>query len=650
MDIRTKLVFALVAVALGSMLALGAFTYRSARGLLRDAALEQLEGLAEGKQEGLQHVLTGWRDRTNLIASRTQLRLSLREHEPTGAEANGAEAAATIERILADALGSVETVELLAVYDRQNRRVSSVMRGQDSEAVAARFHRQQDTTRSDPDVATRYQGVAVLKPDQETAAGTENRLLVGFAADLELDGERLGTLQVVFDGREVVELAGNLEGRGASGEMMILMKEIGGTPHLLHLRYPGSGPQAPLRLDDPDDPLARLWAGEEGRYWEDLVDYRGEPVWMATRFLPEIRWGVIVKFDEAEENLAINAFRRDVVRLGLSIAAFAILLGTVLGFRFSRPILELAGVANRIRDGELDARADVERHDEIGLLALTFNQMTEELEQRMKLLRDFHKFFDVSLDMLCIAGTDGYFKQVNPAFERTLGWTEAELLSRPFIDFVHPEDLDATRQEVAKLSLGIPTVSFENRYRCADGTYKDLLWTSRPDPDTGTLYAVARDITELRQAHERFRLALESSPSAMVLVDSEGTIELMNHAAADLFGYEKTELLGRSVDLLVPDDVRSQHAELREGYLKDPATRPMGLGHEFRARRKDGSEVVVEIGLSPIRTSIGLHVLSSIVDLSRQKAAEKEIEVLTDEIATLTRRLEEAHAKLRATT
>ncbi|MGD2218452.1 MAG: PAS domain-containing protein, partial [Gemmatimonadales bacterium] len=74
------------------------------------------------------------------------------------------------------------------------------------------------------------------------------------------------------------------------------------------------------------------------------------------------------------------------------------------------------------------------------------------------------------------------------------------LLSRPFVDFVHPDDVEPTIREIDRLSHGIPTVSFENRYRCADGTYKHLLWTSFPESETGLLYAVARDITEFKQS------------------------------------------------------------------------------------------------------------------------------------------------------
>jgi len=115
---------------------------------------------------------------------------------------------------------------------------------------------------------------------------------------------------------------------------------------------------------------------------------------------------------------------------------------------------------------------------------------------------DLERFFEYALDMLCIAGVDGYFKRVNPAFERVLGFTVEEILARPFVEFIHPDDRPETLAEVGKLSSGAPTLSFENRYLCKDGSYKDLSWTSFPEPGTGLLYAVARDITEMKRRND----------------------------------------------------------------------------------------------------------------------------------------------------
>lgn len=109
-------------------------------------------------------------------------------------------------------------------------------------------------------------------------------------------------------------------------------------------------------------------------------------------------------------------------------------------------------------------------------------------------LYDLDRFFTYAVDMLCIAGVDGRFKRVNPSFVRVLGWTVEELLAHPFLDLVHPDDNTETMAEIGKLSDGQPTLAFTNRYRCKDGSYKKLHWTSYPEPGTGLLYAVAREV------------------------------------------------------------------------------------------------------------------------------------------------------------
>ncbi len=109
---------------------------------------------------------------------------------------------------------------------------------------------------------------------------------------------------------------------------------------------------------------------------------------------------------------------------------------------------------------------------------------------------DLSRFFNYAVDMLCIAGIDGYFKLVNPAFERVLGYTAVELLKTPFVELIHPEDRTETVAEVTRLANGLETICFRNRYRCKDGSYRRLEWTSYPEPATGLLYTVARDVTE----------------------------------------------------------------------------------------------------------------------------------------------------------
>jgi len=123
---------------------------------------------------------------------------------------------------------------------------------------------------------------------------------------------------------------------------------------------------------------------------------------------------------------------------------------------------------------------------------------------RKRAEEELDQLFNVSPDLLCIAGMDGYFKRINPAFGKTLGYTTEELLSRSFLDFVHPDDLEDTLGEMRRQRHGAPLMDFETRYRAKDGTYLCLAWrASLPSPGQGLVYAVGRDITEHKRDQER---------------------------------------------------------------------------------------------------------------------------------------------------
>jgi PAS domain S-box-containing protein len=121
---------------------------------------------------------------------------------------------------------------------------------------------------------------------------------------------------------------------------------------------------------------------------------------------------------------------------------------------------------------------------------------------RKRVEEERDRFFTLSLDLLCVAGLDGYFKRLNPAWERALGFPVAELLARPFLDFVHPDDREATRAEVRRLSTGADTTAFDNRYRCKDGSYRWLSWAATPVLEQQLVYGAARDVTERKRAEE----------------------------------------------------------------------------------------------------------------------------------------------------
>ena len=140
------------------------------------------------------------------------------------------------------------------------------------------------------------------------------------------------------------------------------------------------------------------------------------------------------------------------------------------------------------------------------LLDVTARKQAEEERDR---------FFTLSIDMLCIAGFDGYFKHLNPAWEKTFGFTKEELLAKPFLDFVHPDDRTATLAATTQLSTSdVEIVSFENRYLCKDGTYKWLAWDAAPFAEQQRIYAVARDITERKRTEEELQKAKNAAEAA----------------------------------------------------------------------------------------------------------------------------------------
>ena len=124
-----------------------------------------------------------------------------------------------------------------------------------------------------------------------------------------------------------------------------------------------------------------------------------------------------------------------------------------------------------------------------------------ELEQR---------FFDLSIDLLCVLDFSGYFKRLNPAWEIALGYTREELMTRPFIEFVHPDDRNRTLNQNQAVRGGGQAHCFENRYVCRDGSFRWLLWNSTPDSSRAVIYAVARDITQQKATQqERERLVAD---------------------------------------------------------------------------------------------------------------------------------------------
>ncbi|MEV0902682.1 PAS domain S-box protein [Actinoplanes sp. NPDC049802] len=428
-------------------------------------------------------------------------------------------------------------------------------------------------------------------------------------------------------------------------------------------------------------------------------------------------------------------------------------LGTVDRMEFSTEI--------RRRDGEtlqiLATVCPLRAGDQLSMVIVTCRDLTEqdrEQAERRRTAEELDHFFTLSRDLLCIASSDGYFTRVNPAWTRTFGYTLEEVRGRPFLAFVHPDDIDRTLQETRKQIDGITAaIQFENRYRGRDGEYRWLSWNATPAEDGAAIYAVARDVTEQRaagealarlaaivestadavigrtldgtiltwnpaaeriygypaddaigrnvgmlyppsrrdelrrittglargetirdhdatrirrdgslvhvavtispirdadgeivgaasiahdvsdakRAEQRFRKLVLSAPDAMVIVDSDGVIRLVNHQTESLFGYPGHALIGRPVECLIPPRLRADHTEDVQEYLRAPTVRNMGLGRELSGLRHDGTEFPVEISLAPLETDEGVLVSAAIRDVSERRRTEQALATARDQ-------------------
>ncbi|MDO9184878.1 MAG: PAS domain S-box protein [Bacteroidia bacterium] len=198
-------------------------------------------------------------------------------------------------------------------------------------------------------------------------------------------------------------------------------------------------------------------------------------------------------------------------------------------------------------------------------LTLLANEVVSQIVSRKKNAEKdkLETLFNLSIDMICVAGTDGYFKKINPAFSLTLGWTIDELLAKPFFEFIHPDDVTATFNEIEKLSHGEKTVGFENRFITKNGDYILISWVANPDKITGELYAIGRNDSDriiweqtLLLSEEKHRGFYENSQGLMCMHDLKGNFLSINSAGASSIGYSVDEVTHINLLDLVPAETK----------------------------------------------------------------------------------------------
>lgn len=357
-DIRTKLALALVFVSLLSMALLGTFAYQTSARLLQEISVRQLDALAESKKRDLVKVQEGWRDQLRLIRSRTDLRDNLQRYFVSQDEV----ALRRVREIIENAVTATDNLDRIDILDLDGNEVVGF--GQ-----VERPHKHDMPQDSQLIV---YGGSYV------TESGS---LRVMFTSLLNIDGQGIGAIEVVFDGLDLYSVTGNYTGLGETGESVVVKQDGESVLVLNPVRHDDEYKYRRLSNEQVSLPMSRVLGGEDFVFDERVKDYRDVDVWAATRYLEDLQWGLIVKVDAAEEAKRANQLREAMIDIALALSAFAIIGGTLLGLYLARPIHDLALLVERVREGELTLRADISGDDEIAYLAESVNELLDHLQE-----------------------------------------------------------------------------------------------------------------------------------------------------------------------------------------------------------------------------------------------------------------------------